>query len=96
VPTSCNFPAQALSQRPQMPPGARLVSWQPKAAPVRLSRCTTVTDVERFIGVTLAQLAAHSNGKHWVGGNWGLQGLLARLEACGCVVKLDNPKRVFQ
>jgi hypothetical protein len=28
-----------LARRPAMPPGARLVSWSPKDAPVRLSEC---------------------------------------------------------
>lgn len=79
-----------------MPPGVKLVQWQPKAAPVRLSPCSTVTDVERFIRQTLMQLQAALEGQTWQSGNWGLSGLLERLAAVGCVVALDDPRRALQ
>ena len=85
-----------LSQRPAMPAGVRLVLWSPKDAPIQLSRCETVTDTEKFIRTTLMQLAACLSGKDWLDGGWGLSGLLARLEACGCLVKLDNPREALQ
>lgn len=84
---------ELLARRPQMPAGFRLVSWEPKAAPVRLSECSTVTDVNLFILSTLRQLAAHLNGEGWQDGGWGLSGLLERLAACGCVVALDDPRK---
>ncbi|MFZ0742974.1 MAG: hypothetical protein WAM85_01130 [Terracidiphilus sp.] len=84
------FPTVAL------PAGVRLVRWAPKAAPVRLSECSTVTDTEKFIGTTLAQLDAKLNGKSWQAGNWPLSVLIDRLAACGCVVKLTDPKRAVQ
>ncbi|MGO9325223.1 MAG: hypothetical protein ACLP07_11740 [Terracidiphilus sp.] len=85
-----------LARRPAMPAGVRLVSWSPKAAPVQLSECSTVTDVELFIRSTLRQLEARLSGKDWLAGGWGLSGLLARLEACGCVVALDDPRKALQ
>lgn len=87
---------ELLAQRPAMPAGVRLVSWSPKAAPVQLSRCETVTDTDKFIRTTLMQLTARLSGKDWLDGGWGLSGLLARLEACGCRVALDDPREVLQ
>ena len=85
-----------LARRPAMPAGVRLIRWEPEAAPVRLSECSTVTDTEKFIHTTLMQLAAALEGKGWQSGNWGLSGLLARLEACGCHVALDDPGKALQ
>jgi hypothetical protein len=85
-----------LARRPAMPAGVRLVSWSPKDAPIRLSQCETVTDTEKFIRSTLRQLEARLSGKDWLAGGWGLSGLLARLEACGCYVALDNPREALQ
>ena len=85
-----------LARRPAMPAGVRLIRWEPKAAPVRLSECSTVTDTEKFIRTTLMQLEARLSGKDWLDGGWGLSGLLARLEACGCVVALDDPLKALQ
>jgi len=85
-----------LSQRLAMPAGVRLVSWSPKAAPIQLERGQTVTDTERFIESSLAQLAAALEGRNWQAGNWGLSGLLERLALCGCVVALDDPKKALQ
>jgi hypothetical protein len=85
-----------LLARHSIPSGAHLVRWKPKTAPVELSLYSTVTDTEKFIRTTLAQLEAALKGQTWQSGNWGLSGLLARLEACGCVVVLDNPRRLLQ
>jgi hypothetical protein len=85
-----------LACRPAMPAGVRLVSWSPKNVPVRLSEYSTVTDTEKFIRTTLMQLAARLSGNDWLDGGWGLSGLLARLEACGCVVSLDDPRKELQ
>ena len=87
---------ELLVQRPPMPAGVRLIRWEPKVAPVQLSPCSTVTDVDLFICSTLRQLAAALEGRSWQSGNWGLSGLLARLEACGCRVALDNPRKALQ
>lgn len=85
-----------LGRRPAMPPGVRLVRWEPKAAPVPLSQCETVLDVELFIRTSLAQLENMLAGRRWLAGNWGLAGLVERLSAVGCHVALDNPKAVLQ
>lgn len=88
--------AELLARRPAMPAGVRLISWQPKTAPVRMSPYSTVTDVDRFIRSTLVQLQAALDGQTWQSGNWGLSGLLERLAAVGCVVALDDPRRALQ
>ena len=88
--------AGMLAQRPAMPAGVRLIHWEPKAAPVRLSECSTVSDVDLFIRSTLMQLEAALEGRSWQAGNWGLCGLLDRLAAVGCLVALENPRRALQ
>ncbi|MGB8030269.1 MAG: hypothetical protein WCF30_11450 [Terracidiphilus sp.] len=85
-----------LSSRPAMPAGARLVSWNPKTAPVRLSECSTATNVDLFIRTSLAQLEAALQGRSWLAGGWGLSGLTQRLALCGCIVALDDPRRALQ
>jgi len=87
---------ELLAERPAMPAGVRLVSWNPKTAPVRLSECSTVTDVDLFIRATLAQLEAALEGRNWQAGNWGLCGLIDRLAAVGCVVGLEDSRRALQ
>jgi hypothetical protein len=87
---------ELLAQRPAMPAGVRLIRWQPVQAPVRLSECSTVTDTEKFIRTTLAQLEAALEGRKWQSGNWGLSGLLERLALCGCVVGLRDRKKMLQ
>jgi hypothetical protein len=79
-----------------VPVGVRIIRWEPKAAPVQLSQCATVTDIQKFISTTLRQLDAKLNGKSWQSGNWPLSALLERLAACGCIVALDDPKRALQ
>jgi hypothetical protein len=85
-----------LAQRLTMPAGVRLIHWQPKAPPIRLSECSTVTDTEKFVRTTLRQLDAHLRGEYWRAGNWGLSTLLARLEMCGCTVELEDPGKALQ
>lgn len=85
-----------LAQRPSIPAGVRLVRYAPKAAPVRLSNCSVVTNVEKFVETTLKQLDARLNGKPWHAGNWPLSGLIERLAAVGVDVVLDNPKQALQ
>jgi hypothetical protein len=87
---------ELLSERPAMPAGVRLVHWEPKADPIELPQGSVVTDVEKFIGTTLAQLDAKLNGKSWQAGNWPLFTLIERLAACGCIVALDDPRKALQ
>jgi hypothetical protein len=85
-----------LSERPAMPVGVRLISWEPKAAPVQISRCETATDVTRFAVSTIAQIDARLHDRRWLAGNWPLSELLARLAAVGCVVELEDRKAMLQ
>jgi hypothetical protein len=81
---------------PALPRGVVLVRWEPKNAPIRLSHCSTVTDTDKFIRATLIQLDHQLQGRTWLAGNWGPQGLLDRLAACGCVVQLEDARRLAQ
>ncbi|MGA3159880.1 MAG: hypothetical protein ABSC77_01600 [Terracidiphilus sp.] len=85
-----------LARRPAMPAGVQLISWTPKAAPVKLSPCSTATNVDLFVRSTLRQLEARLSGKSCLDGGWGLSGLLDRLAAVGCHVALVDPSRMLQ
>jgi hypothetical protein len=74
----------------------RLVKWRPKAPPVELSRYETVTNTDRFVRTTLQQLGHALHGKPWLSGHRGLSSLLARLEAVGCYVELEDPQKAVQ
>ena len=87
---------ELLAQCPPMPPGVRLIRWAPLPAPVKINRCMTVTNTRGFIDSTLRQLEARLRGDDWGAGNWSSTELLARLEACGCVVELENRKLTLQ
>jgi hypothetical protein len=77
---------------PVMPLGLKLLQWEPKDAPVKLSRFQTVLHVRPFIDSTLRQVEARLSGKVWLAGNWTLSTLIDRLASCGCLVELTNPK----
>jgi hypothetical protein len=87
---------ELLAQRPTIPSGVRLIRWEPKTAPVQVSACSTVTDVKKFIFSTLRQVEARLQDIDWRAGNWTLSTLIDRLEACGCLVELDNPRQALQ
>jgi hypothetical protein len=84
-----------LARRPAMPAGVRLIRWAPQTAPIILTQCSTVTDVDLFIRSTLRQVEAQLSGKDWVAG-WTLSTLLDRLALCGCIVALDDPRKALQ
>jgi len=49
---------------PPLPPGAQLVRYAPKTPPIAVQPCSIVTDVDKFIGAYLRDLAwrlAHPN-----------------------------------
>jgi hypothetical protein len=73
-------------------PGYRIVGQELKPPPIRLSDCSVVTDTAKFVAVTVRQLGHQLAGRTWLAGNWGLQGLLDRLAACGCVVEVEDEK----
>lgn len=93
VPEPLPVPATASVSAPEgiaLPVGVRLVSWQPVQPPIRLTESETVLDGQKFVTAALQQLAAELRGQHWLGSNWGVQGLLDRLAACGCIVEIDK------
>jgi len=75
-----------------MPPGVRLVRWDPKQPPILLERCSVVIDVEKFISATLAQIRARLEGRDFAAGNWPLRELVERLEQVGVEVEVDMTK----
>jgi hypothetical protein len=81
---------RALAVIPPMPEGVRLVSWNPKPAPVALVRIGIVVDVPRFVAMTLLELKAALAGKRWQAGHWTVRELVDRLEQCGIVVALEE------
>ena len=77
---------------PAMPPGIRLVHWQPKPAPLILTHFAVVTDVSRFISITLLELKAALSGKRWLAGHRTARELVDRLEQCGVLVEINEEK----
>jgi hypothetical protein len=87
---------ELLRQRPVIPPGVRLVRWEPVAAPVRLNACLTVIDTDKFIRVTLRQIEGRLAGNDWKAGHWSLSELTQRLEAMGVTVRLAGESQFLQ
>jgi hypothetical protein len=87
---------ELLEQRPPMPPGVKLVHWEPLPAPVQVNRWMTVTNTQGFIESTVRQLGARLRGDDWGAGNWSCAELLSRLEAVGVTVKLQDDRRWLQ
>ncbi len=83
-------PSMPLERIPRMPDGVQLVRWEPKPAPVLLSRVTVVNNVPEFIRITLAELdrALHSEPETLAQGE--VRELVDRLEQCGVVVKVQG------
>jgi hypothetical protein len=79
---------------PAMPPGVGLVHWQPKSAPVNLTQFSVVTEVDRFIRMTLLELKAALTGKGWQSGHWSVRDLVDRLEQCGVRVEIESDKNL--
>ena len=75
---------------PSMPPGVRLLKWEPKSPPIAIVRMGIVSNVPKFIVATLLQLQARLEGKDFLAGNWSLRELVDRLEQVGAEVKVEN------
>jgi hypothetical protein len=75
---------------PLMPPGVRLVKWEPKTPPVALVRMGIVSNVDKFIDATLRELRARLEGKDFLAGNWSLRELVDRLEQVGVHVQVER------
>jgi len=79
---------RALAAIPPLPQGVRLVRWEPKPAPVILTRYEVVTEVSRFVEMTLLELKAALAGKHRLAGQRSVRELMDRLEQCGVFVQI--------
>jgi hypothetical protein len=75
---------------PLMPTGVRLVRWEPKPAPVMLTHYAVVTNVRRFVSMTLLELKAAIGGKRWQSGHRSARELVDRLEQCGVYVVVES------
>lgn len=85
---------KARSAIPPMPEGVRLVRWEPKAAPIALTRVEIVTNVSRFVTMTLLELKAALVGKRWLAGSRSVRELIERLEECGVIVEVNEPNLI--
>jgi hypothetical protein len=79
---------------PLMPPGVRLLKWEPKTPPVAVVRMGIVSNVDKFIGATVRQLRARLEGKDFLAGNWSLRELVDRLEQVGVHVQVEQDENV--
>ena len=75
---------------PPMPLGVRLLKWQPKDPPIAIVHMGIVTNVDKFVAVTLLQLRARLEGKDSLAGNWSLRELVDRLEQVGVAVGIES------
>ncbi len=75
---------------PPMPPGVRLLKWQPKNPPIAIVRMGIVSNVPKFVAATLLQLRARLEGKDFLAGNWSLRELVERLEQVGVAVEIES------
>jgi hypothetical protein len=73
-----------------MPPGVRLLKWEPKNPPIAIVRMGIVSNVPKFVAATLLQLKAPLENKDFLAGNWSLRELVDRLEQVGVMVKVES------
>lgn len=84
---------------PPMPAGVRLVAWNPKSAPVMITRWAVVTDVPGFVRCTLRQLEhaiaweAGDENRRWLAGHRTSRELQDYLSQVGCVVEIEEAQR---
>jgi hypothetical protein len=81
---------RARAAIPAMPPGVRLVRREPKPAPVVLTQYSVITDVSRFISMTILELRAAIAGKRWRAGHRSVRELIDRLEQCGVILQVSD------
>jgi hypothetical protein len=92
---------------PPLPPGVRLISYNPKSPPVAIDVCSVVTDVEKFIRAELGELNARLHSPVQIRGGWGAFTILERLRQVGVELELEPtltkatsaqepPKKVFR
>ena len=87
----CEVAAEASASPPALPLGVRLVSYAPKKPPVGIESWSVVTDVEKFIQATLADLDARLNNPVAIHGGWSVWQMLDRLQQVGLTVEIEKP-----
>ena len=80
---------------PLIPSGVRLVDWEPKPTVVMLTQFSVVTDVDRFIRMTLLELKAALADKRWQSGHRSARELVDRLEQCGVRLEIEAKNLSF-
>ncbi len=81
---------------PPMPPGVRLVEWQPNPAPVLIEHWNVVCDTHLFIRRTLEQLGhaltweRGDDKSRWLAGHRSSRELQDYLSQVGCVVEIEE------
>jgi hypothetical protein len=74
---------------PTIPKGIRLISWEPKPAPLAIDVCSTVTDVPKFIERELRALDSRLNDPCTIHGGFTVSQILDRLAQAGLDVVLE-------
>jgi len=72
-----------------MPPGVKLLRYEPKAPPVALGVCSVVTDISKFIETELRDLDSRLNSPWTIRGGWSVPQILDRLRQVGVEVEID-------
>jgi hypothetical protein len=78
-----------VSKVPPMPPGVRLIRWEPKPAPVAIDVCSVVVDVPKFVESELRDLDSRLNNPWTIHGGFTVPQLLDRLAQVGVLVVLE-------
>jgi len=78
---------QAQSAAPiALPAAVRLVKWETKRAPILITRCSVVTDVDGFAAVLLGRLELALKGES----NWSVREIVETLEQIGVHVEVET------
>jgi hypothetical protein len=80
---------------PQMPPGVRLLKWEPQTPPVVIVRMEIVNNSTSSF-VPLFELRARLESKHFLAGNWSLRELVERLEQVGAQVEIERERSMAE
>lgn len=81
---------KARTKIPEMPKGIRLVRWEPRPAPIAVTRVEIVTDVPSFVRMTLLEMQNALINERWLAGNRSVRELIDRLEECGVAIEIDG------
>lgn len=73
-----------------IPPGVRLVRYEPKPAPVAIDVASVVVDVQKFIEAELRELEARLCSPVQIRGGWGVYAILDRLSQVGVELEIES------